>query len=154
MAGRARRPTYVVDANVIVPFVLPEARSAEAARVFGAAHQGRVRLVAPSYWRIECANVVWKHVHRGLLAAAAARDAFDVLDALPVASIDTALLMDVALDLALACDITMYDALYVAAALYIEVPLVTNDAALANQARNAVPELNALSPATMTEAIP
>jgi len=154
MAGRARRPTYVVDANVIVPFVLPEARSAEAARVFDAAQDGRVRLVAPSCWRIECANVVWKHAHRGLMDASDARAAFDLLDALPIASIDAALLMDVALDVALACNVTVYDALYVAAALYVEGPLVTDDAALANQAGNAVPELEVLSPVAFPKAIP
>ena len=93
-------------------------------------------------------------MHRRLLDAGAARAAFELLDALPIASVDTALLMDVALDVAIACDLTMYDSLYVATALFADAPLVTNDEAIASRARNVVPELEVLSPAAITEANP
>lgn len=146
--------TYVVDANVIVPFVLPEARSAEIRRVFDAAHDGRARLVAPAFWRVECGNVIWKYARRGFMEAGAARDAFDLLDALPIASIDTEILIDTALDVALACGLTVYDSLYVAAALFTEGTLVTADDDLRERASNTVPELTLWSSATIAEANP
>jgi len=149
----ARAATWVVDANVIVPFALPEARSAEVRTVFDAASDGTARLIAPSFWRIECGNVVWKYVHRRLLDAGAARAAFDLLYALPIVSVDTEMLMDVALDVAIACDLTMYDSLYIAAALFADAPLVTMDGALVELVRELEVEVLPVSAFTQSRGV-
>jgi len=122
-----RPRTCVLDASAALPFVLPEDNSAAVARIFDQVSSGAVRLVAPSFWLLECGNAIWKHVRRGTLQPTDAFAAMRRLERLPVSTLDSELLIESAFDIAIAFDVTTYDALYAAAALFAKAPLITAD---------------------------
>jgi predicted nucleic acid-binding protein len=85
------------------------------------------RFFVPDIFYAECANVVWKHVRRGHLAASSAEEAIASLGDLALQSVETKPLLDRAFALALAHGIAVYDALYLALAERLKLPLVTAD---------------------------
>lgn len=142
-----RRGTCVLDASAALPFVLPEENSLRVARIFDAVNDNAIRLVAPSFWRLECGNAIWKHVRRGTLHPVHAFAAMRRIERLPVSLLDTDHLIETAFDIAIAFDITTYDALYAATALFVKAPLVTADRKLVSAIGHGRAGVDVLTPA-------
>lgn len=130
--------TLVVDASVGVKLFLEEDGSREADVLFTSlgADAGRT-LVVPDLFFVECANVFRSRVHRRLMKAAAARDAFGILRSLPLRAVASGELAAAALDLALDAGISVYDAVYASLARMLAAPLVTADGRLLAALRKA-----------------
>jgi len=118
-----RLPSIIVaDASVVAKWVVvePDSPIAEALAV------GRT-LLAPDLMLVECSNILWKHVRRGLLSTMESQEAFSLLMAVEFRlTRDVDLLVDAH---RLAGDLghPVYDCLYLALALRHGVPLVTAD---------------------------
>ena len=125
--------TLVVDASVMVKWLVPEEYSAQARRV---RHTG-AELLAPLHFRAEVANALWKKVGKQILSADEARRLLTVQ--LPVTQFAIPPLLPVAFDIALRYERTVYDALYVALALRERCQLVTADKKLRNSLARAFP---------------
>jgi predicted nucleic acid-binding protein len=117
----------VVDASVAVQLAVPEPLSAQAKQLFGLLSGGQATFHLPDLFYVECANVFWKKVGRGVCTAAEAAQALADLLALPLLQTPTFDLAAAALSLAVAHDLTAYDACYVALAQRLAVPLITAD---------------------------
>jgi len=143
--GSPSLPAYVVDASVIVKWLLPEPGSRQADKLRGLAADGDCRLVAPDLWRVEVAHALWKQTRRagpfgrGIgaeeVAAALAQAA-----RLPLDCVSAETLLPAALEAALEAAITLYDALYAALAMQLQAPLVTADWRLRDRLRARWPE--------------
>lgn len=129
-----RIPVCVVDASVLVKLFVPEDGSeAAVAVVRGDTGHDTLRIV-PDLAYLECANVIWKLVKRGMLAGDLARESLSDLVELPLQVQQSLNLVESAFDLADELNITAYDAAYLALAVSMEAPLVTADAALVRKA--------------------
>ncbi len=122
----------VVDASVLLKVFLPEEGSEAATNLIQNSSATVVR-AAPDLIYLECANILWKWVRRGMLAADLARQSVADLRALPLEVWPLEELVEPALDVALARDVTVYDASYVALADLLDVPLITADGALVHK---------------------
>ncbi len=119
---------FVVDASVAIKLFLQEAYSDRAQALFERlTERPRVVLCAPDLLIAECANILWKCVHRLRLDAEEANQHTGALAALEVRSWPTRDLATSALALALEFEISAYDACYVALAKSLNCPLVTAD---------------------------
>jgi predicted nucleic acid-binding protein len=114
----------VVDASVAVKWILEEQGSAAARRLIG------VPLVAPDLLLSECANVIWKRVQRGDLAAKLAPARLAALRRAPCRLMPAVDLLDRALEVAIELAHPIYDCLYIALAIETGGVLVTDDARL------------------------
>lgn len=114
-----------------------EAHYAAAVRLFTAARNNGIQLIAPEFWLIECANGCWKRVHRRMNSATEVRSAYRAITDLKVAKLNTSDLADVVLDMALENRTTSYDALYIATAQFADAPLITTDTKLLDTLRAA-----------------
>lgn len=123
---------WIVDAGVVVKWVLPEPDSALALRLQGE------RLLAPEFLDVECANVLWKAARRGEITAAEAEAGRALLHEAPVERLPVAPLLSGALRHALGAGHPIHDCLYIEAAILSGFPLVTTDRRLA---RLAIPGL-------------
>ena len=85
--------TYVVDASVGIKLFLQEEYSEAVEALFNA----DARLLVPDLFHIECANILWKRVMRGLYPLQSARENIADLYALHLPSTPTAELMTRAL---------------------------------------------------------
>ncbi|MDI3297637.1 MAG: type II toxin-antitoxin system VapC family toxin [Bacillota bacterium] len=122
---------WVVDASVVVPWVIPERGSEAALRIRDGYARGRLELMAPGLIVAEVANAIWKKCRlRGELTDQEARQALDLLEAGLPEIVPDAPLAAQALRLALTYRHPVYDCLYVALALNERCSLVTADEAL------------------------
>ncbi len=103
--------TIIVDTSVVLKWVLQEGDS-ETARSLLLTET----LAAPDLLMIECANVLWIKVPRGLLPRDLARGALAAISAAPVALLPTSRYVTAAQSIAFDIDQTAYDSLYLAAA--------------------------------------
>ena len=131
---------YVVDACVIAKWAIPEDDSDRALRLLALAERGEARLLAPSLWRVEVTNVVWKHLQRGLLHPADADAAVALLRHLPIENVPDARVLEPAFTIAVEAGVSVYDALYAALAFDTLAPLVTADRRLAERLRARWPD--------------
>jgi predicted nucleic acid-binding protein len=123
----------VVDANVGIKLFLVEPLSEQVDRLFDhLADTLPARFYVPDLFFVECANILWKYVHRfGYPPEMARQDVADLVR-LPVQPVSMAALVEPALSFAIAWQITAYDATYVALAERLALPLVTADETLAH----------------------
>lgn len=115
--------TLVVDASVVLAMLLEEPGSEEAAALLAEADT----LMAPDLIYAELINALWKHVQRGTVPEAAARERLDAAAALPLKTEPLAPLNAHALELALALGHPAFDCYYLAAAMDRDATLVTAD---------------------------
>ncbi|HEX7214087.1 MAG TPA: type II toxin-antitoxin system VapC family toxin [Methylomirabilota bacterium] len=114
---------YVLDANVLVKWFVPEDFSPQAARLLEGDHQ----LVVPDLIYPEASNALWQKVRRRQITAPEARVALEAVADAPLTVYPTRRLVSSALDLALRLDCTVYDGCYLALAVLSDCPLVTGD---------------------------
>jgi predicted nucleic acid-binding protein len=130
--------TFAVDASVGVKLFLEESGSEEAERLFALLGRDPPHVIAvPDLFFIECANVFRSRVHRRLMTAEQARQAFAILRTLPLQTVSSPEVTPAALDLALALGLSVYDGTYAALAERLGVPLVTADERLARKLEEA-----------------
>ncbi|MGG5819328.1 type II toxin-antitoxin system VapC family toxin [Falsiroseomonas sp. HW251] len=112
---------FVVDASVVVKWVLDEPDSEAAVAV------GQQRLLAPDLLDTECASVLWKAARRGELTPAEAEERLAIIAEADVERLPSAVLLAGAMRHALQLGHPVYDCLYIEAAARLGLPLVTAD---------------------------
>ncbi len=124
---------HIADTNVLVKYAVPEEFSSVARRIIGQYDDVQLRLIAPDYIFIECANVLWKYVRRNNLSVANAVSALRELQRLNIPLIPHGELLEDALLFAANTGITVYDALFCVLARRENAELITADIALVNR---------------------
>lgn len=115
---------YVVDASVVVKWLVREAYSEEAAALLDSGST----FVAPALVFAEAANALWVMRRRGDIAADDMADAVETLRAMPVAvPVAMPQLAAAASRLAVDLDHPIYDCFYLALAVQTQYPVVTAD---------------------------
>lgn len=116
---------YVVDASVVVKWMVDEEHSEAAASLLN----GGATLVAPALVFAEAANALWAMRRRGDIGAGDLADAVAILQTVPIAiPLSMVQLTAAAARLATDLDHPVYDCFYLALALQTQYPLVTADA--------------------------
>jgi predicted nucleic acid-binding protein len=119
---------YVVDANVVAKWFVPERLSEESSRLLDDRHE----LASPDLLWPELANVLWKKSRAGELTREEASAIVQALDRCPLVVFPARSLVESALAIALATARTVYDGVYLALAVALECRLVTADQRLVN----------------------
>jgi predicted nucleic acid-binding protein len=118
---------YVVDANVVAKWFVPERLSEEARGLLDGVHE----LATPDLLWPEIGNVLWKKSRAGELMPREAVGIVRGLERLPLTVFPSRVLLEAALEIALRTGRTVYDSLYLALAVALECRLVTADERLA-----------------------
>ena len=118
--------TVIVDASVAVKWLIKEEGSGSAKRLIA-----EEMLASPELLFIECANVLRTKRRRGDLTDEFVREAFAILDDVPIRSIAIRQHIAAAYAIATELDRSAYDSLYLAVALAERATLVTADAKFA-----------------------
>jgi predicted nucleic acid-binding protein len=113
----------VIDASVAVKALVSERGSKRAADLLECADPA----LAPQHILAECANALWKRVHRGLATPDDLTVPLRVLVDLPVRTVELRGLTAAALSIALEFDHPVYDCYYIAAAIQNDAALATAD---------------------------
>ena len=117
----------MVDTDVVAAAVLGEARSGEeAARLLGS----KWDFAAPSHWKAEFSNVVWKAVQFGRIAAQEIDSLINRASALPIESVDVAELWRGAVTRAIAAGHPAYDTLFIELAIRLKTSVASFDGRL------------------------
>jgi predicted nucleic acid-binding protein len=103
----------VVDASIVVKWLLPEVHSAPARRVLAEGND----LFAPDLLWAELGNVLWKKSRAGEVTAEEARDLLRDLRRFPISTVPSFGLIGSALDIATRFGRSVYDCLYLALAM-------------------------------------
>jgi predicted nucleic acid-binding protein len=119
---------YVVDANVVAKWFVPEPLSDEAVRLLDDEHE----LASPDLLWPEVGNVVWKKSRAGQITPQEASRIVAALDTCPLTAFPSRLVLGGALEIALGTGRSVYDSVYLALAVALECPLATADERLAN----------------------
>ena len=123
---------YVVDASVVVKWLVQEAYSEEAAALLDSGST----FVAPALVFAEAANALWVMRRRGDIAADDMADAVETLRAMPVAvPVAMSQLAAAASRLAVDLDHPVYDCFYLALAVQTQYPVVTADSRFHDKVR-------------------
>ncbi len=114
---------FVVDASVVVKWLVPEVHTADAERYLDSAHE----LIGPDLMISEVANTLWKKVRLREVDSGSARSLLVALRRIPVALFPSAPLVDAAFEIAMETDRAVYDCIYIALAVAREGVFVTAD---------------------------
>lgn len=114
--------TFVVDANIAVKWAVPEAGSADAYAILKAGG-----VIAPDLIFAECANILWKKVQRGDLAADEAEICARLIETAEFESVPTRSLLKAATAIAIQLRHPAYDCIYIALARERGLRLATAD---------------------------
>ncbi len=136
---------YGIDASVVVKWVIDEAGTRQALKL------RRHVVSAPDLLVAECANVVWKKLHRSELTAAEASLAIGLLVRADFELVPIGLLARRAIDLSILLDHSAYDCIYLALAEATRHAFVTADTRLLRKVamvHTATPLITAIDPAT------
>jgi predicted nucleic acid-binding protein len=133
----------VVDASVAIKWVYSEELSPNAIRI-----RSRYRLIAPELLLAECANILWKKVHREELADNEAIVSAAAIGRAGIEMVPMAPLIVGATRLALELGHPAYDCFYIELCRLRSVPLITADDRLVRKYRQSgrsdLPEMIAL----------
>src|SRR5215208_2269426 len=99
----------VIDSSVVAKWILPEADSAQAQKVFIDVVNSGNKLIILDLALPEVANSIWKRVHRGLINTAAATALLDMLLRVPVDVQPAAAVLSPALQIAVDHGRSVYD---------------------------------------------
>jgi predicted nucleic acid-binding protein len=125
---------FVIDASIVLAWLLPDEQSGAAERLIGRAARERAR--APSLLLLEVGNALLQAERRNRLPAALRSELLDAFTSLPIALEPVgAESMLRANDVAGRHALSLYDACYLELALARGLPLATLDRALARAAR-------------------
>lgn len=119
---------YVVDANVVAKWFIPERLSEEAVCLLDERHE----LASPDLLWPEILNVLWKKARLGQLTGQEAVRIVQALDEFPVTVFPSRLVLEGALEIALGTGRSAYDSVYVALAVALGCRMVTADERLVN----------------------
>jgi predicted nucleic acid-binding protein len=119
---------YVVDANVVAKWFVPEPLSEEAVRLLDQKHE----LASPDLLWPEIGNVLWKKARAGQLTPAETSRIVRALDQCPLTVFPSRLVLEGAVEIALRTGRSVYDSIYVALAVALGCRLVTADQRLAH----------------------
>lgn len=124
---------FVVDASVVTARFIRELYTPNAIALFS---QVRIEyfLYAPEFCRLECVNVLWKHVRFHSMPIERAEQAIIDLMALPLRAVPVPALYMRALQIGLTHQLAAYDSVYIAMAEHLGHPLITIDEKQANAA--------------------
>lgn len=123
---------YVVDASVVVKWLVSESHSEEASGLL----KGEATLVAPELVFAEAANAIWAMRRRGDIDVEDMTDAVHALQAAPIATpVSMSRLSPAAARLAVDLDHPVYDCFYLALAIQTQYPVVTADARFHDKVR-------------------
>lgn len=125
--------TLVLDSSVAMKWLLPEAGSAIARRVYGEWQGGRFTLVAPSLILAEVANALWKKVRRHELYRQHAARLFGEFLRLGLPVVPADGLVFHALGFSLRYDHPVHDCIYMALAAREQCALLTADESLSRK---------------------
>ena len=114
--------TLVIDASVVVKWVVEEDGTSEALAV-----RRRAKLIAPELLAAECANILWKKVQRGELSKEEALLAARLLQAADIEFLPTRHLLEATTRIAVELNHPAYDCLYLALAVERDCRFVTAD---------------------------
>jgi predicted nucleic acid-binding protein len=112
---------YVVDASVAIKWLVSEVDSDIAMSL------RRYQLAAPELLGPECANILWKKAHLGLITDEDASVAAAALERMPVALHSTGPLIRQATALSVALEHPAYDCFYLCLAVALDCPFITAD---------------------------
>jgi predicted nucleic acid-binding protein len=119
---------FVVDASVVVKWVMPEEHSESAARLLSE----ELELWAPDLLWPESGNILWKKWLREELSEEKVPTLLQTLQSFPLNILPSERLVEEAWEIARDFRRSFYDSLYLALAIYQECPLVTADRRLYN----------------------
>ena len=118
---------FVVDANIVIKWFVPEVHSDAARRLLAYRHS----YVAPDLLFAETANTIWKKVRRGELSARNGERLVADIGRAAVETVPCRALASDAYVLASAGGQSAYDAMYLALAVRLDTRMITADERLA-----------------------
>ncbi len=143
--------TYVVDASIVIAYLITETYTLQARELFNPLRQPADQFWIPEFCLLECTNVLWKHVSfSGMPIETARQNVVDLL-ALPLAVIATDEFLASALMIALTNRLAVYDSVYVAMAKKLDCPLISVDQKQARAATQSGVMLKPITDFSVTE---
>lgn len=136
---------YVVDANIVLKWLLSEEDSPRALALRRLAEEGAAELLAPAFCRVEVANALRMSVVRRRITESEGQDLLELVQALPLVSFADDASLPAAWTIAREAGVTLYDALYAALAADHLAPLLTADAPFAQKLRARWPEFGVVT---------
>ena len=119
---------FVVDANVVAKWFVPEPLSEQAVGLLDGEHD----LASPDLLWPEIGNVLWKKTRAGEITGQEAARILHALEKCPLTLFSSQLVLEAALEIALRTGRSVYDGVYLALAVVLECRLATADARLVN----------------------
>lgn len=117
----------VLDTSALMALFVEGSHTPKADKILKEAIENKAEVLVPDLAYVECANVMWKYVRKGLCAEDRAREVLRKVVELPLSSVPTRALLEEAFQEATRLGITAYDAVYVVLAKKTGAPLVTGD---------------------------
>ena len=117
---------YVVDTSVVIAFLITEPYTDYARSLFNSLVVDD-EIYIPEFCRLECTNVLWRHVRFNQMPPDKAEQLVSDLLELPLILADVSGLLIDALRIGLAHQLAVYDSLYLALAKSLNLPLITLD---------------------------
>jgi predicted nucleic acid-binding protein len=121
---------HVIDASIAVKWVVEETGTGDALLLRQAG-----RIIAPELLLAECANILWKKVHRRELSEQEAILAARLLQGADMEMVSTRSLLESATSIAIELDHPAYDCVYIALAAASDCRFVTADERLLRKLR-------------------
>src|ERR1700675_1761037 len=134
-------PRTVVDASVVVKWILPEPSRPAALRLLQHYKGEAIKLFAPALLISEVCNAFCKRVRRGAMSVPAANEAHELLKIYSPVLVDDRDLMDEAMTLAFTTGQALYDCLYLALAQRQSCDLITADGNFCAAVRESFPNV-------------
>jgi predicted nucleic acid-binding protein len=138
---------YVIDASVVLKWLLPESDSVLADRLLETYLNNEIELIAPDLLMLEVANALWKRVTRQDVSEREATGAYRDLMTLPLPLVSSSSLGAKALELSLKHQHSVYDLVYCALAIEKRCKFVTADQVLVNKLQPVLPFIQHISSA-------